>query len=175
MVDLTSFAANRNWMAQTRRQERLRDRVRAHMATVTWYTVSSSSRFRNLSLDLTKSFPTTGGEGRIFNKKTSDPGIIFFRICFPNGMFSYLMLKVETPMITNPMTGSFPSPPPLLSATWSWTRWPACHVSHHVARSHHVSYHVSGWGLHCADWTCWYGWCPPEAAWSRILEIFVWS
>ena len=50
MGDLTSLAANRNCMAQTRRHERLRERVRAHMATVTWYTAStSSSEERNWS------------------------------------------------------------------------------------------------------------------------------
>ena len=34
-LDLTSLAANRNCMAQTRRQERFSDRVKAIMATVT--------------------------------------------------------------------------------------------------------------------------------------------
>ena len=36
LLDLTSLAAKRNCMAQTSRHERLRERVRAHMATVTW-------------------------------------------------------------------------------------------------------------------------------------------
>ena len=44
------MAAKRNWMVQTRRQERLSEREREHMATVTWYTVSHSTRDRNLSL-----------------------------------------------------------------------------------------------------------------------------
>ena len=70
MGDLTSLAANRNCMAHTRRHERLRERVRAHMATVTWYTVStSSSEDRNWSLVT----PPPGGEGRIFSRNTRDP------------------------------------------------------------------------------------------------------
>ena len=57
-------------MAQTRRHDRLRERVRAHMATVTWYTAStSSSEERNWSWTT----PPTGGEGRIFNRNTRDP------------------------------------------------------------------------------------------------------
>ena len=35
-LDLTSLAANKNWMAQTRRQERFSERVKAIMATVTF-------------------------------------------------------------------------------------------------------------------------------------------
>ena len=47
----------------------LRERVRAHMATVTWYTVSHSTRERNLSSGVL----LTGGDGKIFNKNTREP------------------------------------------------------------------------------------------------------
>ena len=73
LVDLTSLAANRNWMAQTSRQERLSERVREHMATVTWYTVPTSSSDRNWSRDPGGLVSDTGGDGRIFNKKTREP------------------------------------------------------------------------------------------------------
>ena len=60
-------------MAQTSRHERLSERVREHMATVTWYTVPTSSSDRNWSRDPTTLVSGGGGEGRIFNKNTREP------------------------------------------------------------------------------------------------------
>jgi len=69
-LDLTSLAAKRNCMAQTNRQDRLRDRVRAHMATVTWYTVLDSAFVRKLSFGV---LCGKGLPGIIFNKNTREP------------------------------------------------------------------------------------------------------
>ena len=60
-------------MAQTSRQERLSESVREHMATVTWYTVPTSSSDRNWSRDPGGLVSGSGGDGRIFNKKTREP------------------------------------------------------------------------------------------------------
>ena len=69
-LDLTSLAAKRNCMAQTNRQDRLRDRVRAHMATVTWYTVLDSAFVRKLSFGV---LCGKGLPGIIFNRNTREP------------------------------------------------------------------------------------------------------
>ena len=63
-------------MAQTRRQERLRERVRPHMATVTWCTVPSSPTDRNCSpppATPPATPPAPGGAGRIFSRNTREP------------------------------------------------------------------------------------------------------
>ena len=76
LLDLTSLAAKRNCMAQTRRQERLRERVRAHMATVTWYTVTVSSAVRKFTPDSLCDcgfLPISDPSGMILSKKTKEP------------------------------------------------------------------------------------------------------
>ena len=76
LLDLTSLAAKRNCMAQTRRQERLRERVRAHMATVTWYTVTDSSAVRKFTPDSLSDcgfLPISDPSGMILSKKTKEP------------------------------------------------------------------------------------------------------
>ena len=60
-------------MAQTSRHERLSERVREHMATVTWYTVPTSNSDRNWSRDPATLVSGRGGDGRIFNKNTREP------------------------------------------------------------------------------------------------------
>jgi len=69
-LDLTSLAAKRNCMAHTNKQDRFSDKVRAHMATVTWYTVLDSSLVRKLSMGL---LAGKGLPGMIFSKNTRDP------------------------------------------------------------------------------------------------------
>ena len=64
------MAAKRNCMAHTNRQDKLRDRVRAHMATVTWYTVLDSASVRKLFIGV---LCGSGLPGIIFSKNTSDP------------------------------------------------------------------------------------------------------
>ena len=65
------MAANRNWMAQTSRQDRLRHRVSEHMASVTSYTVTYSPALRNSSAP-----PVVGavrtGIGEILRRKTRE-------------------------------------------------------------------------------------------------------
>ena len=92
-------------MVQTRRQERLRERVRAHMATVTWYTVSHSTRDRNLSSGVL----LTGGDGKIFNKNTREPAILGLDCYTRFFLYLYLALRVKTPGREAPAIGSFPS------------------------------------------------------------------
>ena len=67
--DLMSLTAKRNWMVQTRRQQRLSDRVIAHNANVTSYKTTYSDGDKNSNWYF-EDFSSDAGD--IFSKKTRD-------------------------------------------------------------------------------------------------------
>lgn len=69
----TSLTANKNWMAQTKRQHKFRDNVKAHNAKVTSYTTTYSSAVITVNCsDLRSSRISFAVTGDIFNKNMSD-------------------------------------------------------------------------------------------------------